>query len=233
MEDLPYSQLVGSLLYASCMSRPDVAYETGVLARFMQDPSFECWIAALRVAIYLHCTREKQLVYKKNIELPHCIQTYHESIRENHGLHAYCDSSWGIPNPVNGYIVFMSGAPISFQSKSSKVIAMSSAEAEYSAAWRAAQELAFIRNLLGDLGCTIHGRITLFCDNKSAISNALDIGITARNKHYERFLHYVREQVFYGKIKLYYLPTADMLGDRLTKSFGPSAHAKWMETLYS
>ena len=36
VKQLPYLQLVGSLLYLSTMSRPDIAYYMGVLCSFMQ-----------------------------------------------------------------------------------------------------------------------------------------------------------------------------------------------------
>ena len=36
---LPYMQLIGSLLYVSVMTRPDIAHYMSILCKFMSDPS--------------------------------------------------------------------------------------------------------------------------------------------------------------------------------------------------
>ena len=38
----PGWQLVGSLLYLSCMSRPDIAFQMSILCSFMSNPSQDC-----------------------------------------------------------------------------------------------------------------------------------------------------------------------------------------------
>ena len=47
------------------------------------------------------------------------------------------------------------GGTVSFTSKRSNVVALSSAEAEYIAAVAACKELTFVRNVLTDLGFTV------------------------------------------------------------------------------
>ena len=42
---LPYLQLIGSLLYLSCMTRPDIAYHMSVLCSFMHNPTLRQWSA--------------------------------------------------------------------------------------------------------------------------------------------------------------------------------------------
>ena len=43
MATRPYLQLIGSLLYLSTMSRPDISYYMSVLCRVMSDPSEEAY----------------------------------------------------------------------------------------------------------------------------------------------------------------------------------------------
>ena len=52
-EAYTYSELVGSLLYLSVCTRPDIAQAVGVLSRHMSKPSMEHWTAAKGVLRYL------------------------------------------------------------------------------------------------------------------------------------------------------------------------------------
>jgi hypothetical protein len=59
----PYSELVGSLLYLSLCTRPDIAQSVGVLARYMATPTKDHWRLALGVVRYLSVTSTCGLKY--------------------------------------------------------------------------------------------------------------------------------------------------------------------------
>ena len=109
-------------------------------------------------------------------------------IEDNHGFVAYSDASWRSKvNPYSsyGYAVYLFGGLVSFASKHLKIVAMSSAEAEYAAAAHTAREMTFVRSLCADLGLILHGRLCLTVDNEAAIAICENPGVTARNKHFE------------------------------------------------
>ena len=58
-------------------------------------------------------------------------------ISSNSGFVAYSDSSWHKPDELGynmfGYVVFLYGGPVAFAAKRLKIVAHSSAEAEYAA----------------------------------------------------------------------------------------------------
>ena len=60
-----------------------------------------------------------------------------------------------------GFVIYMYGAPISFTAKKLKVVALSSAEAEYAAAAYTCKEIAFVRNVLSDVGVSLSGPTVL------------------------------------------------------------------------
>ncbi|GAQ93236.1 hypothetical protein KFL_013790010, partial [Klebsormidium nitens] len=59
----PNSECVGSLLYLSVCTRPDIAQAVGALARFMAGPTEEQWRAALGVVRYLAGTAEDGVTF--------------------------------------------------------------------------------------------------------------------------------------------------------------------------
>jgi hypothetical protein len=63
-EQFPYSECVGSLLYLSVCTRPDIAQAIGALSRYVAAPREEHWGAALGIVRYLaRGSAEMGLVY--------------------------------------------------------------------------------------------------------------------------------------------------------------------------
>ena len=54
----PYLQLIGSLLYLSTMTRPDIAYAVGMLSRVLGKPTEELYRDALRVLAHAQVSQE-------------------------------------------------------------------------------------------------------------------------------------------------------------------------------
>ena len=98
--------------------------------------------------------------------------------------------------------------------------AESSCEAEYSAAYQATREIAFLRNLLDELDMPIMGPAVLGVDNTAAIDVANDYGVSARTKHFERAMHFIREAVSELRVKLVFVRTTNQLADLFTKPLG-------------
>ena len=61
-----YQAFVGSLLYLSTKTRPDIAYAVGSLARFCVNPTKEHWTAVKRILQYLNGTTKLGLLYRES-----------------------------------------------------------------------------------------------------------------------------------------------------------------------
>ena len=236
--NLPYLQLIGSLLYITCMTRPDIAYHVSMLCKFMHDPSQGCFDAAVTLLLYLGNTKDMTGLHysgstvapagygKRDVDA----STVRSYIENNHGFVAYSDASWRSKvNPYSsyGYVVYLFGGVVSYASKHLKIVALSSAEAEYAAAAQTAREMTFIRNLCADLGLLLKGRLCLTVDNEAAIAICENPGVTARNKHFSDQVHYVRHEFEHGRLRIVFVSTDLQRADGFTKPLDPAKFFFW------
>jgi hypothetical protein len=152
IKDKPYLSLIGALRYLADGTRFDIAYAVGVLAQFSANPGPVHWVAAQHVLKYLQGIKHFALVYQKGVE-GELFLTYGDA---NLGGNADLGKS------TTGYIVLMSGAAISWQSKLQSIVAKSTTEAEFVAASTTGNEIMWLRNVLKDLGFEVKQTSSLF-----------------------------------------------------------------------
>lgn len=79
-DEVLYQSAVGSLLYLSTRTRPDISYAVGNVARFCSKPTKDHWMAVKRIFRYLRGTTHLGLLYNKS---------------EVTSLVGYSDADWG------------------------------------------------------------------------------------------------------------------------------------------
>ena len=88
-------------------------------------------------------------------------------------IEGYTNSDWASDQTTrrstSGYFTFVEGNLVTWKSKKQKVVARSSAEAEFRGMAHGVCELLWIRNILRDLGIQYATPMNLYCDNKAAI----------------------------------------------------------------
>ena len=234
MSKLPYLELIGSLLYLSTMTRLDIAYHMSVLCSHMHDPSIDCYNAALDLLLYVGHTRHYHLHYSGSTSPPEGLKHANE-INSNSGFVAYSDSSWHKPDELGynmfGYVVLIHGGPVAYAAKRLKVVAHSSAEAEYAASSYSCKEIAFVRNVCVELGVKLHGPVALAVDNQAAIKIGQNRGVTARTKHFTDGIHYIRHMLDHLVVRLHYVRTEHQLADGFTKPLAKPQFRAWCSRL--
>ena len=106
-------------------------------------------------------------------------------------------------------------------------MAFSSCEAEYAAASYACKEIEFVRMICADMGVTLRGRLVLALDNTACIDIAHDVGVSARTKHFDRAIHYLRDLTQLKRILPCYVTTLEQRADGYTKALDKSKFAAW------
>ncbi|GJX94395.1 retrovirus-related pol polyprotein from transposon RE1 [Tanacetum coccineum] len=124
------------------------------LSQFMHDPSQTHSQALKRLLRYLKGTLYHGLFLNKKSPME---------------LIAFSDSDWGgvstAGRSTTAYILYLGSNIISWKSAKQKSISRSSTEAEYKALANAAAELAWVENLLTELGLTLPAPPGLYYDN--------------------------------------------------------------------
>ena len=169
------------------------------------------------------------------VEVPAGFEKVASDVTRNHGFYAYSDSSWGnkYPYPMFGHCIYLYGSLVSYSTKQLKVVAFSSCEAEYAAASACCKEIEFVRNICFDLGMKLQGRLALGVDNTAAIDVAHDVGVSARTKHFDRAIHYLRDLVQLRRVIPVFVRTHLQRADGLTKALDKSKYFDWLKMFFT
>ena len=63
MKNKPYCEAVGTLMYASLRTCPDIAYTVGILSKFNEKPGLVHWNTLKCIYAYLAGTRDLKLTF--------------------------------------------------------------------------------------------------------------------------------------------------------------------------
>ncbi|KAK9048824.1 hypothetical protein SSX86_032209 [Deinandra increscens subsp. villosa] len=200
-----YRSLAGALQYLT-ITRPDLSYAVQQICLFMHAPRESHMAFLKRVLRYLHGTLDLGLKLTASSNL---------------SLVAYSDADWGwcpdTRRSTSGYCIFMGDNLISWSSKRQPTISRSSAEAEYRGVANAVAESTWIRNLLSELQVPVSKATIVYCDNVSAVYLSGNPVQHQRTKHVEMDIHFVREKVQLGHIRVLHIPSPHQYADIFTK----------------
>ncbi|GJR70624.1 hypothetical protein Tco_0016689 [Tanacetum coccineum] len=127
-----------------------------------------------------------------------------------------------------GYVFILNGGVVDWKSAKQSTFATLSAEAEYIAAYDASKEAVWIKKFIFGLGMvpTIEEPINMYCDNTGAIAIAKESGIIKGASHFRAKVHYLREVIEFGDIKLEKVHTDDNIADPFTKALAFPKHSE-------
>ena len=186
-----FQEIVGSLMYLSIATRPDLATSVNILGRYASNPGPEHFAAAKRILRYLNGTVNLGLQYPAKMEIR---------------VTTYSDADWAgdrsTRKSTSGLVIFIGKAAVHWRSTLQTSVARSSTEAEYLSASNAGQETMGIFNVLQELTEDNTWPVPeLRIDNNGARQQIMADDIKRRSKHIEVHEHYIRDLARKNRIK--------------------------------
>lgn len=181
---VPFQEAVVSLLHLTQGTRPDIAFAVNDVSLFNARHSNEHWQAVKRIFRYLKGTIDAKLILHLN---------------GNVKMHAFTDADWASEidkrRSCSGYVIKMSNAAISWNSKRQPIVALSSTEAEYIALSSTVREVIWLRQLAQELTHDCEDPTVIYCDNQSSIKLAASEAYRPRTKHIDVHFHHTRDKI--------------------------------------
>jgi len=178
-----------------------------MVSQFMHCPSKDHMDAVVRILRYLKSTPGKGIMFSKNDHLD---------------VEGYTDADWAgnlaDRKSTSGYFTFVGGNLVTWRSKKQKVVALSSAEAEFRGMAKGLCELLWLRRLLSEIGFAPNSEMNLYCDNKAAIEISQNPIQHDRTKHIEIDRHFIKQNLEEKVIRFPFVRSEDQLEDMLTKA---------------
>lgn len=214
-----YRSLAGALQYLT-FTRPDISYAVQQICLFMHDPREPHLQALRRILRYVQGTKEHGVQLLKH---------------QNMKMTAYTDADWaGCPSTrrsTSGFCVFLGDNLVSWSAKRQATVSRSSAEAEYKGVANAVAETCWLRNLLLELHCPITQATMVYCDKVSAVYLSSNPVQHQRTKHIEIDIHFVREKVQMGQVRVHHIPSSQQYADIFTKGLPSSLFTSFRSSL--
>nr|GEV33381.1 ribonuclease H-like domain-containing protein [Tanacetum cinerariifolium] len=204
-----YRKLVEALQHLT-FTRLDLSYAVQQLCLYMHDPREPHLNAMKRVICYLRRTTDLGLQLFRST-------TSH--------LIAYSDADWACcpttRRSTSGYCVFLGDNLLTWSFKRQDTMSRSSAEAEYRGVANAVAETSWIRNLLRELHTPLFIATLVYSNNASAVYMSANLVQHQRTKHIEIDIHFVRDKVAAGHVRVLHVPSRFQYANIFTKRLIP------------
>lgn len=217
---IPYRQAIGSLLYLSNGTRPDITYAVNILSRKQSSFEEKDWRQVKRVLRYLKGTGTHGILFKG----------------ERDDLRCYPDASLGLNDEkgqsTSGYAIYLFGDVVSWRTKKQNHVALSSAEAEFVAMRLASREVTNLMEMCKRIAI-VKVSAAIYEDNKAAI----ELAKTEESKTLKHLVnlsyHHGRSEVQSGRVNLQWISTQNQVGDFFTKALPYAKFCEFRDMLMS
>ena len=232
-----YRQAIGELIFAMVTCRPDISFPLIKLSQYSANPARVHYEAVIEIFKYLHATKDEGITYWRetpNMSLPDLpLPTVHKdnysptSIKQEHEpttLTSAVDADWAGDTThrksVSGIVIKLAGGSILYKTKYQDTIALSTTEAEFTAASDAGKSILYVRSILDQINLPQDKATILHIDNNGALLMGNAQQPTRRTRHMDLRKFSLIEWIKRDLILMQRISTSDNCADVLTKQTG-------------
>ena len=208
--DVPFREVVGSLMWIANQTRPDISNAVRAVARHSHEPKKSHWKAAQKILNYL-------------LETAHLTLKFNKEATVDVGTLVYVDADFASKatdrRSVSGALVLVAGCIVAWISRTQKCVTLSTTEAEYVSMGDGVKEGLFVNDVLKFLVPSArNGKIEVLEDNEGAIALAENPLSSCNSKHIDIRHHFLRSLTEDGVLAIRHVSSEKQHADILTKA---------------
>jgi hypothetical protein len=170
MRRVLYREAIGSLMYTSMATRPNITFAMLTLSQFLDNLGDAHWEAIKCIFWYLLGMRHFVLTYSSN----------------HHDLVGYMNADGATQDhqhAISGHTFLIDSSAISWSSHKQEFVTLSTTEAKYITTMHAVKEAIWLQRLIHELFPSPARPTMLHCNNQAALKLIKDDNYRTRTKH--------------------------------------------------
>ena len=232
-----YRQAIGELIFAMVTCRPDISFPLIKLSQYSANPARIHYEAVINIFRYLNSSINDGIIYWRTepmMSLPEgpTPTTYKDNYKIDPNINStgptnlqgMVDSDWAGDTAhrksVSGIILTIAGGCILYKTKYQDTLALSTTEAEFTAACDAGKCILYVRSILDEINVPQDNATTLYIDNNGALLMGNAQKPTRRTRHMDlkkfALLDWIKKDLLIMKR----IKTSDNSSDAMTKQTG-------------
>ena len=225
-----YRELIGSLNYVACGTRPDIAFAVNQLARYSNAPTHAHWELAIHCLQYLVHTKYWGVLLGSGAPV-HKVYSRHLPDQFPPSPHAagYADAKHGTgiddKRSISGTLLQVLGGHVSWSARVQPVVALSTTDSEIRALSEVCREALWVAKLIDLVGLQSKP-LLIRGDSKSAIDSITNYKETARTRHLEIHHGFMQDRYKNGDLDFEHVPGSANVADVFTKALPFPAFAR-------
>jgi hypothetical protein len=202
-----FQQKIGSLLYATVITRPDVARTANKLSEYLMNPSPAHHQAVDRAIQYLYGTKSLAIEFSRDADAFLCASDA-----------AFADNA--DRKSTEGYLFKLFGGPIDWRATKQKTVTTSTTEAELLALSHTTKDYYWWKRMFTSIELELEDAKTVLCDNKQTVLLLEREQPTFKTqlKHINIHNHWLRQEIQKRLVFIRWVPTSEMPTDGFTKA---------------